>query len=131
MKKLVFAITLIMISLFFFSGRGDQADPIVLPAVDEITSVEIVNGNEDMINKDEVWIAAFFEKISKAVPTVKASTQDVPTVSVYTRVDFVSSGKISSIFVFKEGSKYFIEQPYQGIYETDETILDFLEADQQ
>lgn len=103
-----------------------KADPIVLPSTDEIIAVEIVSGNEDIIQTDKVWIKSFVQKINEAKPTSKESIQDVPTKPEYIRVDFVSDGKISSIFVYKENSKYYIEQPYKGIYETDDTIQEFL-----
>ncbi len=63
-----------------------KADPIELPPINEIISVEITTGIEDIIHKDEAWIKSFIQKISEATPTSKKSVQDVPTVSKYTRV---------------------------------------------
>ncbi len=105
-----------------------KADPIVLPSVNEIISVEITTGIEDIIYKDEAWIKSFIQKVSEATPTSKESVQDVPTVSKYTRVDIVGDKKISSIFIYEENSEYYIEQAYRGIYKTDETILEFLKS---
>ncbi|HBV68345.1 MAG TPA: hypothetical protein DEF04_09290 [Clostridiales bacterium] len=108
-----------------------KADPIALPSINEIISVEITTGIEDIIHKDEAWIKSFIQKVSEATPTSKESVQDVPTVSKYTRVDIVGDKKISSIFIYEENSEYYIEQAYKGIYKTDETILDFLKSDKQ
>lgn len=108
-----------------------KADPIVLPSVNEIISVEITTGIEDIIYKDEAWIKSFIQKVSEATPTSKESVQDVPTVSKYTRVDIVGDKKISSIFIYEEDSEFYIEQAYRGVYKTDETILEFLKPSKQ
>ncbi len=108
-----------------------KADPIELPPINEIISVEITTGIEDIIHKDEAWIKSFIQKISEATPTSKKSVQDVPTVSKYTRVDIVGDRKISSIFIYEEDSEFYIEQAYRGIYKTDETILEFLKSSKQ
>ncbi len=108
-----------------------KADPIELPPINEIISVEITTGIEDIIHKDEAWIKSFIQKVSEATPTSKKSVQDVPTVSKYTRVDIVGDKKISSIFIYEEDSEFYIEQAYRGIYKTDETILEFLKSSKQ
>lgn len=126
MKRTFITIVLLMSLSLILSSCVKKADPIVLPSIDEIIAVEIVSGNEDIIQTDKVWIKSFVQKINEAKPTSKESIQDVPTKPEYIRVDFVSDGKISSIFVYKENSKYYIEQPYKGIYETDDTIQEFL-----
>jgi len=108
-----------------------KADSIELPPINEIISVEITTGIEDIIHKDEAWIKSFIQKVSEATPTSKESVQDVPTVSKYTRVDIVGDRKISSIFIYEEDSEFYIEQAYRGIYKTDETILEFLKSAKQ
>ncbi|GEM_PF-1219355 len=108
-----------------------KADTIALPSINEIISVEITTGIEDIIHKDEAWIKSFIQKVSEATPTSKESVQDVPTVSKYTRVDIVGDKKISSIFIYEEDSEFYIEQAYRGIYKTDETILEFLKPSKQ
>ncbi|MEG0598133.1 MAG: DUF5301 domain-containing protein, partial [Oscillospiraceae bacterium] len=72
-------------------------------------------------------IAAFLQKASASRLTTEESVQDVPTVSKYTRVDLVCDGTLSSLFIYEKNAKWYIERPYEGIYETDESILDAIE----
>lgn len=131
MKKLFVVIVLVIVLGLCLSVYNKKSDPIVLPATDEITSVEIANGIEDIICTEKEIITSFIQKVREAKPTAKESVQDVPSVLEYTRVDLVCNGNISSIFIYQEDSKWYIEQPYQGIYKTDETVLDLLEDSQR
>lgn len=126
MKKYSCLILFVLIFTLCLSGCGEKANPIELPLTDNISSIEIAGGIKDTIITDKETIASIIKKVAEAIPTSKQSVQDVPTVSEYTRVDFVSDGNISSIFIYQENSKWYIEQPYHGIYETDETILKLL-----
>lgn len=103
-----------------------KVNPIKLPLTENILSIEIAGGIKDIIVTDREMIESFIQKVAEATPTSKQSVQDVPTVSEYTRVDFVSHGNILSIFIYEDNSKWYIEQPYHGIYETDENILKLL-----
>ncbi|MDD4781751.1 MAG: DUF5301 domain-containing protein [Tissierellia bacterium] len=129
MKKFSCIILFILIFTLGLLGCGKNANSIELPPTDNISSIEIAGGLEDTIITDKEIIASFIQKVGEAKPTNKQSVQDVPTVSEYTRVDFVSKGNISSIFIYQKNSKWYIEQPYHGIYETDENILKLIEND--
>lgn len=126
MKKYSCLILFVLIFTLCLSGCGKKANPIELPPTDNISSIEIAGGLKDTIITDKEKITSFIQKVVEATLTSKQSLQDVPTVSEYTRVDFVSDGNISSIFIYQENSKWYIEQPYHGIYETDEIILKLL-----
>jgi len=126
MKKYSCLILIVLIFTLCLSGCGKKANPIELPPTDNISSIEIAGGLKDTIITDKEMIASFIQKVVESIPTSKQSVQDVPTVSEYTRVDFVSDGNISSIFIYQENSKWYIEQPYHGIYETDEITLKLL-----
>jgi hypothetical protein len=126
MKKYNCLILFVLIFTLCLSGCGKKAKPIELPITDNISSIEIAGGLKDTIITDKKMIASYIEKVAEAIPTSKQSVQDVPTVSEYTRVDFVSEKNISSIFIYKENSNWYIEQPYHGIYKTDEIILKLL-----
>ncbi|NCC15602.1 MAG: hypothetical protein EOM28_04540 [Clostridia bacterium] len=127
MKKSVIAIVIMLALSLCLSACGKKANPIVLPQASEITSIEIGGGVQDIICTNKEQIESFVQKVSEATPTSKKSVQDVPTVEEYIRIDFVTNGNIASVFIYQEGSNWYIEQPYQGIYETDETILTLLE----
>jgi hypothetical protein len=126
MKKYNCLILFVLIITLCLSGCGKKANPIELPLTENISSIEIPGGIKDTIITDKEIIASFIKKVLEAMPTSKQSVQDVPTVSEYTRVDFVSAKNFSSIFIYQENSKWYIEQPYRGIYETDEITLKLL-----
>ncbi|MDD4121718.1 MAG: DUF5301 domain-containing protein, partial [Eubacteriales bacterium] len=106
MKKYSWLILFVLIFTLGLSGCGKKANPIELPPTDNISSIEIAGGIKDTIITDKEMIASFIQKVVEATPTSKQSVQDVPTVSEYTRVDFVSDGNISSIFIYQENSKW-------------------------
>lgn len=131
MKKISF-IFLMMALILCFSACGKKAALIALPSADKITSIEVTGGVEDIIVTDKEAIAAIIEKVSEAQPTSQESVQDVPLVDEYTRIDMVSDGEILSIFVYQKDGNWYVEQPYQGIYKTDEkTILLFTDNSSQ
>ena len=127
MKKSTIGAISIITCCLFLSSCKKKAEPISLPLTGAVESVEVALGSEDIIHTDEEWIASFMQKIGEGTPTSKESVQDVPSVSKYTKVDILYNNNISSVFIYEEDSKWYVEQPYQGIYEVDETISSFLE----
>jgi predicted small lipoprotein YifL len=126
MKKLNFTMALLLIITLLFTACGKKAKPIELPTADIISSIEIPGGIEDIIVTDKELISSFIEKVQEAKPTSKQSVHDLPTVPEYIRVDFVGDNIFKSIFVYQENSKWYIEQAYIGIYETDGDLLKIL-----
>lgn len=99
-----------------------KAPPAALPVDEEIVSVKIAdkNGNTAAVCEDTEWIADLTEQIRKAESTTKATVQDAPGAEDAVRIDMICvDGSICSLFLYQEGTKYYIEQPYQGIYRTD------------
>ena len=123
MKKSTLTIAMTLLMLFCLSACGEKPAPIALPAAEDVTSIEIAGGKEDTICTEKEKIAAFLQKASASKLTAEESVQDVPTVSKYTRVDLVCDGTLSSLFIYEKNAKWYIERPYEGIYETDESIL--------
>lgn len=114
---------LILTCVYGLIGCGKQAEPIVLPDVDEIESVNITTLDSSEISYfDEEWIEHFVGILTKAKATFKESVQDAPNVESYGKVDISCNDKVSTIFYYTEDGKYYIEQPYQGIYTTDVDI---------
>lgn len=121
-KHSIYTILGCIVALFLF-GCEKKAEPIVLPPIEQISSIEIAGGIQDLIVTDVDVIASIVHKIDEAAPTSKPSVQDVPTVSEYIRIDFISDGNLSSVFLYEENSKLYVEQAYHGVFETDESFL--------
>lgn len=95
----------------------------ILPAVDEIYSITITTFDGSIISySDEEWIVQFVNALNRVEVTPKESVQDIPNVENYGKVDISYNDKVATIFYYTEDGKYYIEQPYQGIYTTDVDI---------
>lgn len=128
MKKII-TWGLILICFFGLTGCGKQVEPIVLPAVDEVDSINITTfDNSEISYSDEEWIEHFIHILTNTETTTKESVQDIPNVENYGKVDISYNNKITTIFYYTEKGKYYIEQPYQGIYVTDVDIDVFIKG---
>lgn len=117
MKKYI-SLILCLISIFTLTACGKMADPIKLPKSENILSVDVTVAGQTEHYSDERWIKNMISTISNSKPTLKESVQDVPQVENYMQIDMqVKNGEVSTLFAFEDNEKYFIEQPYQGIYE--------------
>lgn len=112
------AILLTVIMCFVLASCG-KADPIVLPDRDNIANISVVIDGEIIYHEDSAWIDCVMSGIADAEPTSKESVHDVPQVDDYIKLDIQLYGGVSTVFAYEEYGKYYIEQPYQGIYELD------------
>lgn len=112
------AILLTVIMCFVLTSCG-KADPIVLPDRDNIANISVVIDGEIIYHEDSSWIDSVMSGIADAEPTSKESVQDVPQVDDYIKLDIQLFGGVSTVFAYEEDGKYYIEQPYQGIYKLD------------
>ena len=128
MKKLI-ALFLALVCVFGLIGCGKQAEPIVLPALDEIDSINITTfDNSEFTYSDKEWIEQFIDILTNTETTSKESVQDIPNLENYGKVDISYNNKISTIFYYTEKGNHYIEQPYQGIYVTDVDIDVFIKG---
>ena len=119
--KRTLAILLTVIMCFALVSCG-KADPIVLPDRADVVNISIEIDGETIYIEDSARIDDILSGIAKVEPTSKKSVQDVPQVDDYVKIDFQLNGGVSTIFTYEEDSKYYIEQPYQGIYELSKDI---------
>lgn len=128
MKKWISMLLVSVAFVFVLVGCSQKtADPIVLPDIDKIETVEITTvGGSTVSYSDKEWIEQFLSIFTQATATSKQSVQDCPNVDKYGKVDISNNGGITTVFYYAENGKYYIEQPYQGIYETDVDIDAFV-----
>ena len=122
MKKFL-SLFLFLICILTLVACGKKASPIMLPQTDEITSIDITVGESTVSHSDKTWISEIIANISSSEPTKKESVQDVPQVESYIKIDFQFETGTSTIFAYEDSGKYYIEQPYQGIYEIDSQLF--------
>ena len=71
MKKLI-ALVLALVCVFGLIGCGKQAEPIVLPALDEIDSINITTfDNSEFTYSDKEWIEQFIDILTNTETTSK------------------------------------------------------------
>ena len=108
-------------------GTTPKVAPITLPQTDEITSIDITFGENTVSHSDKTWISEIIADISSSEPTKKESVQDCPQVESYIKIDFQFETGTSTIFAYEDSGKYYIEQPYQGIYKIDSQLFERLQ----
>lgn len=126
MKKIL-ALVLCLICTLTLVACGKKADPIALPQADEITSIDITVGTNTVNHSDKAWISEVVADMSGAKPTRKESVQDTPQVEHYIKIDIRLKADVNTLFAYEEGGKYYIEQPYQGIYKIDRQLFEKLQ----
>ena len=109
---------------------GKRAAPITLPRADEITSIDITFEENTVSHSDKTWISEIIADISSSEPTKKESVQDVPQAESYIRIDFRhetgTETETITIFAYEDRGKYYLEQPYQGIYKIERRLFERL-----
>ena len=126
MKKYV-SIFLCLVGVLTLVACGKKADPITLPQTDEITSIDITVGENTVSHADKTWISEIIANISSSEPTKKESVQDVPQAESYIKIDFQFETGTSTLFAYEDSGKYYVEQPYQGIYKIDSQLYSRLQ----
>ena len=126
MKKYV-SIFLCLACVLTLVACGKKADLITLPQTDEITSIDITVGENTVSHSDKTWISEIIANISSSEPTKKESVQDVPQAESYIKIDFQFETGTSTLFAYEDSGKYYVEQPYQGIYKIDSQLYSRLQ----
>lgn len=121
MKKQI-SLFLCIACILVLTACGKKADLITLPQTDDITSIDITVGENTVNHTDKTWMSEIIADISDSEPTKKESVTDVPQVESYIRIDFYFNTGTSTLFAYKDSRKYYVEQPYQGIYKIDSQL---------
>ena len=129
MKKFL-SLFLYLTCILTLVACGKKAAPITLPQADEIASIDITFEENTVSHSDKTWISEIIADISSSEPTKKESVQDFPQAKSYIRIDFRhetgTETEIITIFAYEDREKYYLEQPYRGIYKTDRKLFERL-----
>lgn len=111
---------LIAILTFVNMDFAEKAASLVFPTAAEIDSISITmpDGTELQYDDSE-QIEEVLSMIAAAEPTAKQSIQDCPSAEKYGTINIESDDGSTTIFYYEENGRYYLEQPYQGIYELD------------
>ena len=125
MKKFL-SLFLYLTCILTLTACGKKAAPITLPQADKITSIDVTIEENTVSHSDKTWISEIIADISSSEPTKKESVQDVPQAESYIKIDFRLEKGTITIFAYEDRGKYYLEQPYQGIYKTDRKLYERL-----
>lgn len=128
MKKVIVAVLFVALFITLSACGGKKAEPIKLPDISDIGSVIITQNNQTFEKADSDWISELVEQVGAGEPTAKKSIQDVPNVAEYIKIDFLlTNNSTSTLFIYQEKSKWYIEQPYQGIYLSNDDLIEIID----
>ena len=123
---------LAVFALALFAGCGKPAAPIDLPPDNAVTEAVIVTMNGEKIAVTEPdRIEAVMHFLRAAEPTRTPSVNDRPTnVASYGTVTIRAGDRTTVVYYYEKSDRYYIEQPYQGVYRTQDSLKDlFQEGD--
>jgi len=117
MKKAAFAMIYVCLISVLSGCVQNNANPLDLPELSEIESVRMINADQTIHETDLDRIAEFVKQAELSDLTDKESVQDVPNQPEFIRLEFaLASGDVTTLFLYQENDKWYIEQPYQRIY---------------
>lgn len=122
--KMIFIIILLVcvggvLGILYFNKINKSSYTLNIPSYDSVYSINLEqNGKRIEVSeqdkiKDIIYIISEVKRT-----TTNESIQDSPiNVENEIKIDFeYEENKTSTVFVYKKNGKYFIEQPYNGIY---------------
>ena len=125
MKKFL-SLFLCLTCILTLVACGKKAAPITLPQADKITSIDITIEENTVSHSDKTWMSEIIADISSSEPTKKESVQDFPQVESYIKIDLRHETGTITIFAYEDRGKYYLEQPYQGIYKIERRLFERL-----
>lgn len=138
-NQLVIAITAILsavsitaITFYILLFPPHEEQPLMLPAVTDVKGIEITNGKKNTTITDSLSIENLLRHMSQAQDSGKLSVQDIPAGDGTIWIHFILTDYadfptgLSTIAMYKEKGKLFLEQPYQGIFSIDSSFADFV-----
>ncbi len=119
MKK-YFSVIICVVCILTLFACIKKANPIVLPQSSDVVSVDVTVGENTVNCSNKTWIDEVISGLSDSKPTNRESVQDSPHVKDYMRIEIDSQTEKTTVFVYKDKGKFYIEQPYSGISVIDE-----------
>lgn len=121
MKK-CFSVIICVACILTLFACGKKANPIILPQSSDVVSVDVIDGENTVNCSDKTWIDEVISGLSDSKQTNRESVQDSPHVNDYIRIEINSQTEKTTVFVYKDKGKFYVEQPYNGIYIIDSDL---------
>ena len=121
MKK-CFSVIICVACILTLFACGKKANPIILPQSSDVVSVDVTVGENTVNCSDKTWIDEVISGLSDSKQTNRESVQDFPQVDNDIKVELNSQTEKTIVFVYKDKGKFYVEQPYNGIYIIDSDL---------
>lgn len=128
-KRIIAAVVFVVVALLgflVFDSVCPKAEKVSVPDKTQVTSVKLGSDSwaEFQLIPDEY--DKLFALMGSIKPTRKQSVNDYPYVTPYYTVTISTSEQEYRCFVYSEDSSVYVEFPYQGIYESNDQLIDFI-----
>lgn len=122
MKRVNTAVLVFILVLLF--GCGKKAEPIDMPLNDAVKSIEIITTDGAKVDITEnSQILTVMAALSTASPTRAESVNDQPmNIDAYGTISIHTASESTVVYYYDKDSKHYIEQPYRGIYELEDSL---------
>lgn len=130
MKKanLFFLITMIVIGCVL-SGCAEKNNAEIVKESSNLQEINLTlyNGKSINVTKSEK-IQDIVKVINSAEFTKEESVQDVPDAEQYGKIILVSKEDERTLFYYEREGKYYIEEPYVGIYQCSQDLNSYFKS---
>lgn len=111
---------------FILNDFFPKADPINCPTAENIQSVSLSGNDEHTVLLNETDYEELLHNIINSLPTRNMPMNDYPAVKQYYSIIIQTSVREYRYFIYEDDSQVYIEIPYEGIYRSDNKMLDFV-----
>lgn len=123
-KKMCKAVV-VPLAVLALSGCG-SGGKMSIPEVEKIDSVMVTAEEKTVIHEDRGWIEKLSQAAGHSELTSRQSVNDTPMTDDYIKVELITGKDSDTIYLYKAGSSYYAERPYEGIYKIEEDLYDFV-----
>lgn|SRR5699024_5120973 len=91
-----------------------------LPDSRDIQTIKVTTDGETSFKKaitNSEAVKEVMSELSAATKTPVASNDDVPSVLKYTMLKIITKEKEVTVYLYDKKNKYYLERPYEGIYQ--------------
>lgn len=97
-----------------------------LPELEKVDQIEISNGDSSYKIDSKDKIDNIIKSLEEVRSTKRQSTNDYPNVDEYITIGIQKDDNVHTYYIYDKDDKFYIEEPYVGIWELDDEIYDKL-----
>ena len=128
-KKIIIIgiVVLVIVGLVLFVLLRGNKYKLKLPEREKIVSVSLERNGSGVLISSEERLEKIFDVLYKMSKSNKESTTEKPEDKDYYKMDLNYEDSVATtIYLYKEGNAYYIEQPLNGIYEMKSNDYDII-----